>query len=61
MMMEFGIPEDDHDYYDSHDCMEMAAPYIEGLEACTYTEDNYGDNCWVILSLDSAILEDDCY
>jgi hypothetical protein len=47
MMMEFDIPEDDYDYYDRIDCMETVGADVEGLEACSYTIDSYGDNCWV--------------
>jgi hypothetical protein len=30
IMMQYGIVEDEN-YHDGDDCMEMAAPYVEGL------------------------------
>jgi hypothetical protein len=51
-MMAFNMPSDEHD------CMEDTAPYVEGLEACTYTENDQG--CWVNAVRNGEHLTADC-
>jgi hypothetical protein len=59
MLGDFGIPEPFY-YADSSDCMNMIAPFVEGLESCMYFEDYYDDDCWVQAWINGEYVEADC-